>query len=90
MTRIRTGLLLAALAGAVTFGTAGCNWDSHTDAPTPNAKPGTHAHVIKMPDGFRNVSVSCDGTNGVYVTSAGADDTLPSSVYVVVRDPNCG
>jgi hypothetical protein len=78
-----TGILLAACSG------------SHADAPDPGnnvggALPGTHAHVIQEPDGFRNVSFSCYGQNGIYVTSHGITSTVvPSSVFVLVNDPNC-
>ena len=85
---IVAGVALLALA------LGGCDWNSHSDAPDPcntgdNCHAGTHQRVIKMPDGFRNVAVSCLGTNGVYVTSAGAGDTLPSSTFVLKDDPNC-
>lgn len=62
---------------------------THSSAPDPKGTYGTRAHVIQEPDGFRNVTFSCYGPDGVYVTSAKADDTLPSGVAVVANDPNC-
>ena len=70
---------------------AGCG--THSSAPDPapgNVVQGSNAHVIQEPYGFRNVSFSCFGTNGVYVTSRGvSSDDLPSGVFVLANDPNC-
>jgi hypothetical protein len=70
------------------------------DAPDPtpgNIVNGTNTHVIKMPDGFRNVAFTCFDATGVYVTSRGPfgvgnsdATTLPSSVFVLANDPHCG
>jgi hypothetical protein len=69
---------------------------SHQSAPDPGndvggATPGTRGHVIQEPDGFRNVSFSCYGLDGVYVTSRGVTTgtALPSSVFVVPNDEHC-
>jgi hypothetical protein len=89
MTRTRT-LADAAVAVLAALALAGCGTHaSGVDPTTGNTGQGTNQHVIKEPFGFRNVAFSCFGTNGVYVTSAGADDSLPSSVNVVVNDPQC-
>ena len=78
----------AALAAVSIIALAGCS--THSSAPDPTTiGTGDRAAVIKEPNGFRNIAFSCFGTNGVYVTSAGADDSLPSSVYVVPLDVNC-
>jgi hypothetical protein len=66
--------------------------DTHQDAPEPTGKSivnGTNAIVIQSADGYRNVYFSCFGTTGIYVTSAGGDDSLPSSVAVLGSDPAC-
>lgn len=87
----RLALILSAavtLAAGVLL--AGCGTHaSGADPTSDNTHSGTNQHVIQQPYGFRNVSFSCFGVNGVYVTSAGADDSLPSSVTVVPSDPNC-
>jgi hypothetical protein len=81
---------IAILAVVAAAGLTGCGTHASGDDPTSgNTQQGTNQHVIKEPYGFRNVSFSCFGADGVYVTSAGADDSLPSSVYVVTSDPNC-
>lgn len=64
------------------------------DAPEPTGdhiKPGTHTRVIQMPNGFRNIAATCEGTTGIYVTSRGVDETAPqaSGVDVVPNDPAC-
>lgn len=72
------------------------------DAPEPTGdkvKPGRNTHVIQMPNGFRNIAVTCDGTTGVYVTSrgwseagggsGGSGDSLPSGIAVLANDPEC-
>lgn len=69
------------------------------DAPEPtpdNILNGTHTQVIRMPDGFRNVAVTCRGTTGIYVTSRGWTQestgdvvSLPSSIAVLANDPAC-
>lgn len=86
MTKRRIGLTIGlGIAGLMSMGAWSCG--THTDAPDPtgpNTANATNLHVLKMPDGFRNVAYGCDAYgNMVYVTSASASDTLPSSVYVV-------
>jgi hypothetical protein len=84
-------LVLAGLSLIAVGLLAGCG--THASGKDPvgaNIQQGTNAHTIQMPYGFRNVTFECFGPNGVYVTSAGADDSLPSSVYVVANDPMCG
>jgi hypothetical protein len=69
---------------------AGCG--THSDAPDPatgNVVDGRNAHVVREPDGFRNVSFSCFGPDGIYVTSDSTNKNLPSGVAVVPNDPNC-
>ena len=85
----RRSTLAAVTLGVLLFAT-GCG--THASGPDPapgNVVDGTRARVIRQPFGFRNVSFSCYGVNGLYVTSAGADDSLPSSVTVVPNDPQC-
>lgn len=80
--------------------TAGSCDGTKADAPDPtpgNIVNGTNTHVIKMPDGFRNVAFTCFDSTGIYVTSRGPfgsgnsdATTLPSSVFVLPNDPHCG
>lgn len=84
-------LKLVALATGAIVALTGCG-NTHSDAPDPvdkNIVNGTNQHVIQEPDGYRNVSFSCFGKNGIYVTSRSNVDSLPSSVFVVVNDPQC-
>lgn len=93
------GAAVLAVVGVGGF-TAACSTPTKTDAPEPapkNIVDGTNTHVIRMPDGFRNIAFTCYGTTGIYVTSRGiwqsgnADaTTLPSSISTEVNDPNCG
>lgn len=85
------------LAGAVTVGAlvalTGCP-ATKQDAPEPESgsiRNGTHTRVIKMPNGFRNIAATCEGTTGIYVTSRGVAETdpQPSSVAVLPNDPAC-
>lgn len=95
--RKMTALLIAS---ALAFSTAACGASTKKDAPEPkpsDVKNGTNTQVIQMPDGYRNVSFTCYGHNGVYVTSRGAyqngagqyDSGLPSSIFVVPNDEHC-
>lgn len=82
-----------ALLTTITLALAGCS-ATHQNAPEPtsaNIVNGTSVQVIQMPDGFRNVAVSCYGTVGVYVTSRGSDGATPqaSGVAVLANDPHC-
>ena len=79
---------------ALGFGLASCS-ATKQDAPEPTGdkiKPGTNTRVIQMPDGFRNVAATCEGTTGIYVTSRGISETeaQPSSVALLANDPACG
>jgi hypothetical protein len=78
---------LAALS-AVAVAVAGCS-STHVSSPDPAGSPGTNPHVIQEPYGFRNVSFSCFGPNGVYVTSRSIGYALPSGITVVPNDPQC-
>lgn len=92
MKRPKPALLVLAVSSVLL---TGCTWpwsSPHQSAPDPTGAPGTHAAVIQEPQGFRNVSFSCFGTDGVFVTSRGVATTpgdLPSSVFVVPNDPHC-
>jgi hypothetical protein len=87
---MRAILSAAALALVAALALSGCGTPaSGTDPTSGNTQQGTNQHVIKEPFGFRNVAFSCFGPNGIYDTSAGADDSLPSTVAVVPNDPNC-
>lgn len=85
--------LAAALAGILAA--AGCTDTAHEDAapiPTDRTADLKNTRVWRLPDGFRNVTVGCDGPNLVYVTSAGGQDgnyTIASGIYVVPNDPYC-
>lgn len=79
---------------------AGCTAPVQTDAPEPTPSDivnGTATKVIRMPDGFRNVAVTCLGTTGIYVTSRGWVEAsvdknvtpLGSSIAVLANDPHC-
>lgn len=78
---------LLAVGAVALLALTGCG--THISAPDPSGQPGTHGHVIQEPHGFRNVTFSCYGPNGIYVTSSSANDTLPSGIAVVPNDPNC-
>ena len=87
-------MTIGALAlGLIVVGLASCS-ATKAAAPEPtgaNIRPGTHTRVIQMPNGFRNIAATCDGTTGVYVTSRGVAeaDPQPSSVAVLPNDPAC-
>jgi hypothetical protein len=82
---------VAVIALAMAVGLAGCNWSSHTSSGDPNqGGPGSHGRFIQEPVGYRNVSFSCNGTVGVYVTSRSVDGTgHDSAIAVLADDPNC-
>ena len=93
--------VVGSIAAVLALSLSGCGALDDTtkhDAPEPtpsNIINGTNTQVIQMPDGYRNVSFTCYGHNGVYVTSRGAyqngvnADGLPSSIFVVVNDEHC-
>lgn len=98
-----TATKVAALAAVTMFTLAsgdGCD-DSHTSAPDPTPGsftdvdkiPGNQMHGAKMPDGYRNIIVFCDGPNMVYETSRGDSGSVAegtsSTLYVVANDPRC-
>lgn len=98
-----TAMKIVALTavGAVTLASGdGCD-DSHTSAPDPTPGsftnveqiPGNKMHGAKMPDGYRNIIVFCDGPNMVYETSRGDSGSTAegtsSTLYVVPNDPRC-
>jgi hypothetical protein len=90
----RTYLAAAALVAAA-VALAGCS-DAHQSAPDPT--PGSFVNApgvtgFKMPPGFRNIIVFCDGPNRVYETSRGdtgstAEGTT-STLYVIQNDARC-
>lgn len=92
-------LASASILGALALVLSGCPGEVKEDAPEPtssNIVDGTRTQVIRMPDGFRNVVMTCYGTVGVYVTSRGVFEsgnadltTLPSSIAVLANDPRC-
>lgn len=93
-------VVAAALVVCVGASLTGCPGPTQTDAPEPSPSDivnGTNTHVIRMPDGFRNIAFTCYGPNGIYVTSRGWVESsaskdftpLPSSVAVIVNDPQC-
>lgn len=93
---------MAGLIGAgllLTLSASSCD-GSKSDAPfkcnPSTCINGTRTTVVKMPDGFRNVAFTCNGVNGIYVTSRGWNQdgaadypSLPSAIAVVPNDPNC-
>lgn len=89
----RALLYFTALMVALTLALALVGCGTHASGPDPsgpNVAPGRAVRTIQFPYGFRNVTLECLGKNGVYVTSAGQSDNLPSGVFVVVNDPECG
>ena len=83
--------LLSFLFSALILGIVGCS-ATHRSSPNPtdeNIVNGTNSHIIQEPNGYRNVAFQCFGPNGVYVSSRSTVDTLPSSIFVVVNDPQC-
>jgi hypothetical protein len=71
----------------------GCS-ETKKDAPEPssnNIVDGSRGQVIRFPNGFRNVAVSCYKGNGVYVTSRGdvKNGYTSSSIAVIPSDPIC-
>jgi hypothetical protein len=80
-------------ATALTLALAsGCGGESHSDAPSvpsDQIHELTRVGVIKAPDGFRNVFYGCKGSDEIFITSAGGDDTLPSTVMVVPNSDYC-
>jgi hypothetical protein len=79
---ISAGIIIAVLAGADS-----CD---HTSSSDPHQSvPGKNQVVFQNPNGFRNVVFSCNGSTGMYVTSAGVSDTLPSGIAVLANDPAC-
>lgn len=93
----KVAVVATAVAALLTL--AGCPGDAQESAPEvdpANMIDGSNTTVIRMPEGFRNVSFTCNGTVGIYVTSRGfwqngnADAIpLPSGVAVLADDPNC-
>lgn len=86
-------IAVASGLGLIVAGAAlgGCSFFTHHSAPSPTNQPANlpRSQEIQEPHGFRNVIFGCFGPNGVYVTSANADDSLPSSVFVLANDPQC-
>lgn len=97
-----TALFVFAGSAVLVFGLAvACGVKADAPEPAPeNIVDGKNTHVIRMPNGFRNVAVTCYGTTGVYVTSrgwsesstgqGGSGDSLPSGITVLANDPSCG
>jgi hypothetical protein len=84
-----------AAIGMLGFGLASCG--AHQSAPEPSPSDimdGAHTQVIRMPDGFRNVAVTCDGTTAVYVSSrgvgtAGDGTQVSSGLAIEPNSPRC-
>lgn len=75
------------------FGLGSCS-ATKQDGPEPASGQiidGTHTQVLRMPNGFRNVVFTCNGTTGLYVTSRGnvQSDPQPSGIAVLAGDPKC-
>ena len=97
---MRTGFKIAAVTGLAVLALTGCgraSQKSSKDVDPSGIVTGTHAKIIQEPSGFRNISFSCNGTVGMYVTSRGAVNSqaqgyvaLPSGIAVLPNDPNCG
>lgn len=73
---------------------AGCSGPEQDDGPDPlpeNIIDPATVRVIRMPEGFRNVAMTCDGSTGIYVTSRGCESctTVGSGIAVVLGDPRC-
>lgn len=90
---------VAAVLGLAALLLAGCPGEAQESAPEvdpANMIDGSNTTIIRMPEGFRNVSFTCNGTVGIYVTSRGFWQNgnqdaipLPSGVAVLANDPNC-
>jgi len=95
-------LVVVGCAGLLLLVSCGLGGEAKSDAPDVdcsqpgNCTPLRNTKILKEPEGFRNISFGCFGTNGVYVTSRGIYEAggqnavpLPSSVTVVPGDPQC-
>lgn len=87
--RVKRSALLGLGLSAVLLLTQASSCDTHQDSTQDKVDHGPAKVTMDYPDGFRNVAFKCNGTVGVYVTSASASDTLPSGIAVVKDDPNC-
>jgi hypothetical protein len=87
--QVKRATLLGLGLSAVLFLAQGCSLDTHQDSTQNKIDHGPAKVTMDFPDGFRNVAFKCNGTVGVYVTSASSDDTLPSGIAVVKDDPSC-
>lgn len=95
---MKRDMLIGGSIAAALLLLTGCG-ATKSDAPEPtpdNILNGTRTQVLRMPDGFRNVAVTCDGTTAIYVTSRGWSQestgdvvSLPSSVAVVPNAKRC-
>lgn len=94
---MKTVITASALATLLLTATGCAATKADAPDPTPgNIVNGTNTHVIKMPDGFRNVAFTCFDSTGIYVTSRGPFGTgnsdatsLPSSIFVLPNDQHC-
>lgn len=94
----KTTLALLVLASIASVAT-GCSAATQKSSPDPkesNIVNGRNTQTIQMPEGYRNITFTCYGPNGIYVTSRGSwkNSTtniaaLPSDIAVVPNDPQC-
>jgi hypothetical protein len=78
------------IAGIGILALAGCSskyTEPFKDAPRTQESNNDPAQVIRMPDGFSNLSSKCDGPNRVYVIYHG--DNAYGSIAVAANDPRC-
>ena len=90
--KILPKIMAVSTAIVLALALAGCKHGAHSDAPSvpkDQIHELTKVGAIKAPDGFRNVFYGCLGTTEVFITSAGENDTLPSSVTVVPNADYC-
>jgi hypothetical protein len=87
MNKIRIVPLVAVAALALATLT-GC-FGNHRSDNASVVQPTGPASIVQFPYGFRNVAFKCEGPNMVYSGSAGADDSLPPSIFVVANDQRC-
>lgn len=63
---------------------AACTPDAKTDSPVGDVD-NREARIISMPDDFANISIKCDGTTGIYVTTRDAGVNF----ILILDDPKC-
>ena len=88
-TTARRAAVAAAIATATLALATGCSkyTEPFKDAPRSGNDNGAPADLVRMPDGFSNVSTKCDHGNRLYVAYHG--DSGYAAITVVPADPTC-